>query len=166
MKKCTKCGAINDNLYTSCIDCGAPLGPPLSREELKEAEKEAPIKSKNIVGQSDYFYVTKADKVVAIVLVVGALLLLFMVPGINQSKMSDYVIILWVIMIWMLVEAISLLFPKLAWKLVQLGAPGKGSNGEKLQPNEVTVFLRRGLAYSIVLVGYALLIIILLYLYL
>ncbi len=166
MKKCTKCGAINDNLYTSCIDCGTPLGPPLSREELKEAEGSSSKNSKGQADPSGYFQATKTDKLVAMLLVVGALLQLSMVSGINQSKLSDYVIILWVVIICMLVEAMSLLFPKLAWSLVQLGGPRKGPNKEKLPPSEVTVILRRGLAYSMVFIGYALLIIIYLYLYL
>ncbi len=166
MKKCTKCGATNDNLYTSCIDCGAPLGPPLSKEELKEAEKAGLRKSKETVTQSEYFYVSKADQTVAILLITGAVLQLLMVSRINQSKLVDYIIILWIVIVWMLVEAISLLFPKLAWSLVQLGIPRRGEGSEKQQPTEVTVYLRRGIAYSMVFVGYALIVIICLYLYL
>ncbi len=163
MKKCTKCGAINDNLYTSCIDCGAPLGPPLSREELQEAEKSGSKISRGPADKSDYFYVTKADKTVAVFLAAGALLQFFMISKINQSELARYVLIVWVIMVWMVAEAISLLWPKLAWRLAQLGAPRKGSSGEKPQPTEVALHLRKGLAYSMVFIGYALLVIIFLY---
>lgn len=166
MKKCAKCGALNDNLYTSCIDCGAPTGPPLSKEVVKEAEKSGSNESKDLANQPDYFEVSKTDKTVAVFLMVGAMLHLFMISIINHSELADYVIILWIVIVLMLFEAICLLIPKLAWRLIHLGVPGKGPGREKLQPTELTVSLRRGLAYSMVFIGYALLVIICLYLYL
>lgn len=166
MKKCTKCGAINDNLYTSCIDCGAPLGPPLSKAELSEDGLYKPNAPKRPMDKSDYFYVSKADKMIAILLLAGVVLQFLLVTNVNPKELSDYTFVVWIIVVWMLIEVISLMFPKLVWKLYELSIPRKALGSKKLKPTDMALYLRKGLAYSSVFVGYALIIVVILDYYL
>ena len=38
MKKCRKCGAVQNDDRTTCVDCGTVLGRPMSEEEEAIAE--------------------------------------------------------------------------------------------------------------------------------
>lgn len=62
MKKCSKCGAIYDNIQFFCIDCHSSLGSPLSEEE--EAKENNKIKETitNLSNKADYFFVPNQIK--------------------------------------------------------------------------------------------------------
>ena len=157
MKKCSKCGAINDNLYVNCIDCGAQLGPPLSREELREAENETRNPKKKQSKKSDFFTVSRSDKKVSTLLSAGAILYLLLILNNKAKDLGDYKVIMIVVILWMLAEAFSILNPRITWRLYQLRVP-KAQEDKDPKISEDMIQFNRGMAYFTAFVGYALLI--------
>jgi ABC-type siderophore export system fused ATPase/permease subunit len=116
MKKCAKCGAINDNLYKNCIDCGEVLGPPVSKAELEGEEFEHSKSKRKAAYRSEYFHVSKSDKAVSMLLAIGAVLhLIYFLK--HDTVNANYSFILLIVMLWMAVEAISMLKPALSWNI-------------------------------------------------
>ncbi len=143
MKKCTRCGAVNGDSYTECIECGAPFEP----------------------HKSDYFYVSKSDRVVAASLVIGALVNLLLMRRIESTYMADYWVVNLLAIILMVIEGISILLPKLTWSLYRLRLSADLTKTRHLKPSETDIHIRRGIAYFTVIVGYALIVLMVIELY-
>ena len=157
MKKCSKCGAINDNLYVNCIDCGAQLGPPLSREELREMENEVQNPKNKQSKKLNFYTVSKSDKKLSTLLSAGAILYLLLILNNKGQVFADYKVIMIVVILWMLAEAFSILNPRITWRLYQLRIP-KSQEDKEPKISEDMLQFHRGMAYFTAFVGYALLI--------
>ena len=64
MKKCNRCGAIQDDRHYYCIDCNNRLGPSLSKEEEAIVNNQVKKSLEKLSNNADYFYVSKIDKAV------------------------------------------------------------------------------------------------------
>lgn len=157
MKKCTKCGAILDNSNTTCVDCGAKLGPALSAAEESEIYKNVSETIQKPIDTSEYFHVSKSDKRVALLLLIGVLGYLLVLYLFRQSIIIEFKSFIYLEMIWMAVEAFNIVNPRITWKIYRLRMSTQLSNPKDLQPTEAALHLRRGVAYFTVFVGYALL---------
>ncbi|HAN21230.1 MAG: hypothetical protein A2Y15_06675 [Clostridiales bacterium GWF2_36_10] len=63
MKKCKKCGIVQNDERTICIECGNFLGKPLSKEESKHYNEEITDKVNDLTERADDFYITSWDKI-------------------------------------------------------------------------------------------------------
>lgn len=162
MKKCTQCGAILDNSNTTCIECGAKLGPALSAAEENEIHKNVSETIQKPDNGSEYFSVSKSDKRVALLLLIGVLGYLLVLYLFKQSIIIEFKSFIYIEMIWMAVEAFNIVNPRITWKIYRIRMSSHLSSSEDLQPSEAAIHLRRGVAYFTVFVGYAFLLYIIL----
>ena len=83
MKKCTKCGAIQNDSRYYCIDCGEKLGKPLSKAEALEIEERLDNTLDDMSDRTEDFYVPLRDKIMAVISVFGiiATVVLLMLVG-------------------------------------------------------------------------------------
>lgn len=154
MKKCSKCGAINDNLYKNCIDCRELLGPPVSKAELEEEEFEHSKSKRKAAYRSEYYHVSKSDKTVSMLLTIGAVLhLIYFLK--HDAVNANYSLVLLIVMLWMVVEAISMLKPALSWNIYRLRY-ARTPEYHDFNPTHEQILLHKGIAYLALLIGYSL----------
>lgn len=164
MKRCKKCGALQNDSHVVCIDCGGILGPPLSKQEEKEAELEVSKKINDLNNKKDYFYVSKPDKAVGILLILGAVLFLllklfmFFKVFFGYNFEDNYGVLPVFAAILMLIEAFKLLIPSLSWELYKLKFVFSVNNTEDIQPSTLALYTKRITSYAVCLLGYAYLI--------
>lgn len=73
MKKCKKCGALQSDEKTICLDCGTLLGRSMTAEEEKEAETVLDEKLTHMSERMEDFYVPLRNKVMGILCIVGVI---------------------------------------------------------------------------------------------
>ena len=99
MKKCTKCGAIQNDNRHHCVDCGEKLGKPLSKSEALEIEEQLDNALDDMSDRTEDFYVPLRDKIMAVISVLGiiaAIILLILVGRANnqiEASIPDGVIV-------------------------------------------------------------------------
>ncbi len=153
MKQCKKCGAIQKNQNRVCIDCGEQLGTPLSKEEEANLNNKISKKIEKLSNSGDFFYVSRVDKIVGIMLIIGALTaLLFKIIG--GTGLGEHAAFLILVIIFMSLEAIDILFPHFMWELYKLKFIFAISNVDDMQPSDLQIYLRRIIAYLVSFVGY------------
>ena len=91
MKKCTKCGAIQNDNRQHCIDCGEMLGKPLSKSEAVEIEKRIDNTLDDISERSEDFYVPLRDRIIGVISVIGliAAIVLLILAGRENNKIES-----------------------------------------------------------------------------
>ena len=141
-KKCKNCGAVQDGARNTCIDCGAILPPPMSREEEKELNEAIDDKLSGMSERSEDFYVPLWAKIVA------ALSALCLVGGVlfcTFSKNAKYADATWIALLFptSVLSVISLAFPKLEWILSTFRRRWWFSGGYELQPSETYLFVQK-----------------------
>ena len=99
MKRCTKCGAIQNDSRHHCIDCGEKLGKPLSEAEALEIEERLGNTLDDMSDRTEDFYVPLRDKIMGVISVFGivaAIVLLILVGRANnemEASIPDGVIV-------------------------------------------------------------------------
>lgn len=87
MKKCKKCGAIQSDDRTMCVDCGALLGESLSEAEAARAEAAFADKIDTMGDRMEDFHVPTHERVLGIVSIVLAVLMLVSV-WVNGARLG------------------------------------------------------------------------------
>ncbi len=72
MKICEKCGAHQSDDRSTCLDCGAILGKPLSDAEERELNEDIADALTGMSERTEDFYVSPLDRVLGIVSIVLA----------------------------------------------------------------------------------------------
>ena len=72
MKICGKCGAHQSDDRSTCLDCGAILGRPLSESEERELNDDISDALTGMSERTEDFYVSPLDRVLGIVSIVLA----------------------------------------------------------------------------------------------
>ena len=99
MKKCTQCGAIQNDNRHHCIDCGEKLGKPLSKAEAVEIEQKLDNTLDDMSDRTEEFYVPLRDKIMGAISAIGiiaAIILLILVGRANnqiEASIPDGVIV-------------------------------------------------------------------------
>ena len=99
MKKCIKCGAIQNDSRHHCIDCGEKLGKPLSEAEAVEIEQKLDKTLDDMSDRTEKFYVPLRDKIMGAISAIGiiaAIILLILVGRANnqiEASIPDGVIV-------------------------------------------------------------------------
>lgn len=154
MKRCKNCGAIQNDTHMLCIDCGERLGPPLTKQDEQEVEKEVAKKLKKLSDKKDYFHVSRLDKIVALLLIIGAIIsFVIRIFGRDGLEEMDFALLILAIIL-MIITAIDLSFPYLSWELYKLKFIFALSNFDDLQPSVIALYLRRFCAYAVCIAGY------------
>lgn len=87
MKQCEKCGAIQGDNRTVCVDCGAFLGEPLSSREEARANAEIAGTVTELTSENGEFRVSTADKILGVLSILFiAVLAAITVYASSQSK--------------------------------------------------------------------------------
>lgn len=86
MKKCSKCGAIQNDDRTTCLDCGALLGKPLSEEEEGVVEEQLDDQLYAMSERAQDFYVSVPDKILGILCIVIAIASLVLLNMVSVAK--------------------------------------------------------------------------------
>ncbi len=86
MKKCQKCGAIQNDDRTNCLDCGALLGKPLSEAEADAVEDRLDDQLYAMSERAQDFFVSVPDKIMGILCIVIAVASLVMLNLVSVSK--------------------------------------------------------------------------------
>lgn len=90
MKKCTRCGAVQNDDRTSCIDCGALLGRSMTREEENLVEAELDDRLEGLAERTEDFYVPLREKILGVLCIIGAVaaILLLNFVGIEKKEIK------------------------------------------------------------------------------
>jgi hypothetical protein len=162
MKKCKRCGALQDDHHYTCIDCGETLGSSLSKEEEYEEDKKVKEKITKLSNRTDYFYVTKLDKVVAALLFLSFFIYLVLAIINYKVMIKDVLFILYIVhMIWMLFTGLDLLYPWISWEFYKLKLSFSIANTDDIIPTEMSLLFRRAGSYFILVFANSLIIYIL-----
>lgn len=91
MKKCIKCGAIQNRSRHYCIDCGEKLGKPLSEAEAFVIEERLDNMLEDMSERAEDFYVPRRNKIMAIMATVGILaaIVLLILVGKANGRIED-----------------------------------------------------------------------------
>ena len=92
MKICGKCGAHQSDDRSTCLDCGAILGRPLSESEERELNEDISDTLTGMSERTEDFYVSPLDRVLgiaAIVLAVAMVILLNVYSVQKNNLKSD-----------------------------------------------------------------------------
>lgn len=93
MKRCGKCGAVQDDSRSTCIDCGAVLPKPMTDAEMAAHEEALDDTLYNMAEKTETFFVPRWARILgiaSIVCFVGALLFLLLAPN-RQYAQAEWV---------------------------------------------------------------------------
>ncbi len=91
MKKCRKCGALQNDDRTQCVDCGALLGAPMNETEETRTDAALDDKLDQMADHAADFHVSLRDKIfgiLAILCVIAAVVLLNL-AGVEKNKIPE-----------------------------------------------------------------------------
>ena len=91
MKKCRKCGAVQSDDRTQCVDCGTLLGTPMTDAEEAHAEAALDDKLDQMADRTEDFHVSLRDKIfgaLAILCIIAAVVLLNL-AGVEKNKIPE-----------------------------------------------------------------------------
>ena len=156
MKACDKCGALNSDNRFFCVDCHEKLGDAVSEQEQGNIEQNIDTALENLYNDNDPLYVSRFDKVMGFLSLVGAVAsIVLLVVGLVTKR--DFTL-LWVAVFFFALTAVEALVPKFMWSLEQLLLSFRISNSEDAEPS---VFYKTSRKICIVIgaaVGLALLV--------
>lgn len=133
MKVCKKCGALNSDNRFFCVDCHEKLGDAVSEREQDDIEQSIDTALENLYNDNDPLYVSRFDKVMGGLSLVGAVAsLALLVVGFVTKR--DFVF-LWVAVFFFALTAVEALVPKFMWSLEQLRLSFRISNSEDAEPS-------------------------------
>ncbi len=86
MKICKKCGAVQDDSRTSCLDCGAILGKPVSEAEESRVEDELYDTIDTMGDRTAPYYVSTLDKIFALIGIAAVITIFILLAFTNAHK--------------------------------------------------------------------------------
>lgn len=154
MKVCKHCGAIQSDNHSNCIDCGEKLGLPLSKQEEIEQERRIAKKINKLSNRKDYFYVSKADRVVAFLLLVCVIIfpLIRIMGGPNLEEVDSFFTMFAAILA--VIAAACLVIPQIPWELYKFKFMFIVDNPDDMQPTELALYMRRFYPYALCTAAY------------
>ncbi len=86
MKKCKKCGALQSDDKSVCIDCGAHLGRAMTPLEEEAAEAALDDKLDNMAERAEDFYVPLRDKIMGALCIVGIIAAIVLIVLVGRAN--------------------------------------------------------------------------------
>ncbi len=118
MKICKKCGAhyADDKIF--CLDCNEKLGDNLSASEEQRMRANLNQKIEEMYNKRDPLYVSKFDKVIGLLSLMGSTIaLVFVLIRISIRQNIDFLLYA---IIFLLLSSAEALIPRLTWELEKL----------------------------------------------
>lgn len=132
MKVCDKCGALNSDTRFFCVDCNEKLGDPVSDREQGALEQGLDTTLENLYNQNDPLHVSRFDKVMGWLSVIGTAASLTL-WGIGLFTKRDFDL-LWIAVLFFAVSAVEAFVPKLTWGLEKLRLSFYIANADDAEP--------------------------------
>ena len=134
MKICDKCGAYNSDERIFCVDCSEKLGDKLSAREEAQARDDLNEKLEEMYNKKDPLYVSKADKVMGIVSLLGALCsVVLVVIGVITGQSLD---LLPYGIIFFILASIEAFVPEVTWEFEKLRLSFYVHGADDVEPSE------------------------------
>lgn len=141
MKICTECGAYNSDERIFCIDCNEKLGDKLSTEKEQQLRENVNEKIEEMYNRKDPHYVSKFDKAMGAVSLIGTLCsLILLVVGTVTERSFDF---LWIGIILFLLASIDAFIPRVTWTLEKIRLSFIISDADNAEPSRFYIFCRR-----------------------
>ena len=112
MKKCEKCGVPQKDSNFRCIECGAILGDPLSREEESAMKKKISDFIEDRATRTDPFYVSRVDKITVLLDILG---MIASVLSMVFIEIVDADALCFIIALIFILGGLYTAFPKIGW---------------------------------------------------
>ncbi len=133
MKVCGRCGALNSDTRFFCVDCCEKLGDAVSDREQGALEQDIDTKLETLYNQNDPLHVSRFDKVMGWLSVIGtAASLILWVIGLFTKRGFD---LLWIAVLLFAVSAVEAFVPKLTWGLEKLRLSFYIANADDAEPS-------------------------------
>lgn len=151
MKVCEKCGTPQKDENFRCVECGAILGKPLSDEEEERAEDMISDYIDEHAARTDPFYVSRTDKILVAVNIVGLIAAVVMMLFRSNSSDTDCICFLFAVIF--LLMAIDTAFPQIQWFFEKLRVE-MHYHVEHLEPSDLYLLGRKIMKVVIPVFGY------------
>ncbi len=151
MKVCAKCGAYNSDERFFCVDCNEKLGDKLSAADEQQKRDDLNGKIEEMVNKKDPLFVSKSDKILGFVSLVGALCsLVLIVIGWIAHRSVD---LLWLGILFFLLAGIEALVPKVTWAIEKLRLSFFISDADSAEPSAFYTTCRKAAILISAVVG-------------
>ena len=151
MKICTKCGAYNSDERIFCVDCSEKLGDKLSAIDEKQTRDSVNEKIEEMYNKKDPLYVSKVDKVMGLVSLIGVLCsVILIVIGKITERSFDF---LWVGIIFFLLASVEAFIPKVTWAIEKIRLSFFIRDADNAEPSGFYIVCRKVSIVISVLVG-------------
>jgi len=132
MKICEKCGAHNSDARNFCIDCSEALGESISDRQEEEINKSIRNKIEKMENESDPLAVTRFDKILGFVSIIGIILLIgLLIFGLFTK--TDSAFLLWGVL-FMALSSTEAFVPAIGWGIEKLRLSILYSNTDDVTP--------------------------------
>ncbi len=88
MKKCKKCGALQNDDRSVCLDCGSVLGRPMSESEEAAATEAIDDKLEAMAERTEDFFVPLRDRIMGVICIIG-IIAAFVLMGIAGGEKAE-----------------------------------------------------------------------------
>lgn len=133
MKVCAKCGALNSDNRFFCVDCHEKLGDAVSEREQDGIEQSIDTALESLYNDNDPLYVSRFDKVMGILSLVGAVAsLVLLVVGLVIKRDFGF---LWIAIVSFSLATVEALVPRFIWSLEQLRLSRIINGAEDAEPS-------------------------------
>lgn len=118
MKLCEKCGAVNSDSKTFCVDCSERLGDPVCDAEADRLEQSLDNKLEKLYNDDDPLYVSRFDKIVGSISLVGlaADIVFLIIAAVTRRETA----LLWLGAVFFVLSAVEAFLPQLNWAIEKM----------------------------------------------
>ncbi len=151
MKVCPKCGISQSDKRTVCVDCGARLEEPVSKEIEVELRAQREQKLEKLYNKGDPLYVSLFDKIMGCIMAAEfiAMLVLAIVFG---RQLGEERSLIWGL-IFPLIGMAEAFFPNISWSLEKLRMSFSANGTDDLTPSDFYLIMRKVGHVLLVLLG-------------
>ena len=151
MKVCPKCGVTQSDKRTSCVECGARLEDPVSKEIETKLQAEREQKLEKLYNKGNPLYVSLFDKIMGCIMAAEfiAMLVLVIVFGGQLGEKRSLILGL----IFPLIGMAEAFFPNISWSLEKLRMSFSANNTDDLTPSDFYLVMRKVGHVLLVLLG-------------
>lgn len=157
MKICKKCGAHYSDDKIFCIDCNEKLSDKLSASEEQEMRENLNRQIEEMHNKRDPLYVSKFDKVIGWISLVGAATALaFVLIRMFTGQKIDFLLYS---ILFFLLSSVEALVPQISWELEKLRLSFTINGADYAEPSDYYLIGRKIAIISMAVIGIAALII-------
>ncbi len=156
MKICAKCGAYNSDERIFCVDCSEKLGDKISAIDEQQAHNSINEKIEEMYNKKDPLYVSKFDKVMGLVSLIGVLcsVILIVICKVTERDFD----FLWVGIVFFLLTSVEAFIPKVTWAIEKIRLSFLIQDADNAEPSRFYIACRKASIVISMLVGIVILV--------